>query len=45
MAALLKWRSTIPLPRKPYALVSGINKKSSHLSDGLSEQASERVSE
>ena len=31
----------IPLPRKSYALVSGIIKKSLHLSDGSSERASE----
>ena len=33
------YRSTIPLLRKPYALVSGITKKSSYVSDGVSEFA------
>ena len=35
------WRSTIPLPRKPYALVSVITKKNLRVSDGSSEGASE----
>ena len=34
-------RSTIPLPRKPYAPDSGLTKRSLLLSDGVSERVSE----